>query len=92
MIELVKVTRVKALPDHRLWLRFSDRSEGIADLSELVATGAEVVRPLRDPAMFERVFVSYGVPTWPNGFDLDAIALHDRLDREGNLVRSNAAE
>ena len=35
-----------------------------------------MVEPLRDPAMFGRAFVSFGVPSWPNGFDLDAINLH----------------
>ena len=92
MIELVKVTQVRAMAGHRLWLRFSDRSEGVADLSDLIATEGEMVRALQDPAMFDRVFVTFGVPTWPNGFDLDAVALHDRLAGEGNLARPTAAE
>ena len=38
-----------------------------------------MVEPLRDPAMFRRAFLSFGVPTWPNGFDLDAINLHTEM-------------
>ncbi len=92
MIDIVKVTRANAMPSQRLWLRFSDGQEGVVDLSSLIAGGGEMVRPLADPALFERVFVSFGVPTWPNGFDLDAIALHDELRRGGLLTRATAAE
>ena len=92
MIEIVKVIRVNALPSRRLWLKFSDGQEGVADLSSLIDGGGEMVRPLADPAMFERVFVSFGVPTWPNGFDLDAIALHQDMMRDGRLSRPTAAE
>jgi hypothetical protein len=35
-----------------------------------------MVEPLRDPEFFARAFVEMGVPTWPNGFDIDAIKLH----------------
>ena len=34
-----------------------------------------MVEPLKDPAFSGRVYVSFGIPTWPNGFELDAIAL-----------------
>ncbi len=86
MIELVEVTKVKALDDHRIWLEFSDGRAGVRDLSDVLAEGGEMVEPLRDPALFKRVFVSCGVPTWPNGFDLDAINLHMELERAGLLT------
>jgi hypothetical protein len=91
MIELVKVTQVKALDGHRLWLRFSDGCEGIRDLSDVLAEGGAMVEPLRDPSMFNRVFVEYGVPTWPNGFDLDAIALHQEMKSAGLLTPHKAS-
>jgi hypothetical protein len=72
MIELVKAIEAKALEGHRLWLRFSDAREGARDMSDILAAGGSMVEPLRDPAMFARVFIQCGVPTWPNGFDLDA--------------------
>jgi len=44
-----------------------------------------MVEPLRDPAMFRGAFLSFGVPSWPNGFDLDAINLHMELRAAGTL-------
>jgi hypothetical protein len=37
-----------------------------------------------------RVFVELGALTWPNGFDLDPIALHDRMAEAGELSREAA--
>jgi hypothetical protein len=44
-----------------------------------------MVEPLRDPAFFARVFLDDGILTWPNGFDLDAIALHQEMKMAGAL-------
>jgi hypothetical protein len=85
MIDLVKVTEVKPLDAHRFWVRFSDGREGVRDFSDVLAEGGPMVEPLRDPAFFQRVFVDCGVPTWPNGFDIDAIALHREMAEAGLL-------
>ncbi len=89
---LVKVTSARALDGYRLTLTFSDGSRGTEDLTDYIAVGGPMVEPLADPAYFARVFLSFGVPTWPNGFDLDAIALRDRLEAAGKLSRPVAAE
>ena len=47
----------------RLWVRFSDGSEGVADLSRLTARTGPMVAPLKDRAFFSRVFVEAG--WWP---------------------------
>ena len=86
-IPMVDVLRLKALDGHRLWLRFTDGSEGVRDLSALIAKGGPMVEPLKDQAFFARVFVEMGAPTWPNGFDLDPIALHERMATAGELTR-----
>jgi hypothetical protein len=91
MIELIKVTHVKPLDEHRLWLRFSNGREGVRDLSDVLAEGGPMVEPLEDPAMFARVFIESGVPAWPNGFDLDAIALYREMDERGLLAPEAAA-
>lgn len=90
MIEMVDVVSVKALDDYRLWLRFSDGSEGVENLSNLIENGGPMVEPLRDPELFARVFISFGVPTWPNGFDLDAINLHRQMRERGALKKPAA--
>jgi hypothetical protein len=69
---------------------FSDGSEGERDFADLIAEGGEMVEPLRDVAFFARVFLDDGVLTWPNGFDLDSIALHQEMKAAG-LLRAPAA-
>ena len=91
MITMVKVTELKPLDDVRLWVRFSDGTEGIRDYSDMLAEGGPMVEPLRDPSFFKSAFVSFGVPSWPNGFEVDAIALHMELEKAGLLIGSVAA-
>ena len=88
---LVDVVRVRAMPAHRLWVRFSDGSEAIRDLASMVAGGGEMVAPLKDPEYFARVFVEMGAPTWPNGFDLVPINLYMELQEAGEIHRSFTA-
>ena len=88
---MVDVVQARSLDGHKLWLRFSDGSEGMRDLSDFIAGGGPMVEPLKSPDFFARVFVESGVPTWPNGFDLDAIALYMELRDSGALER-HAAE
>lgn len=82
---LTKITRLEKLGGFRLRLRFSDRTEGVRDFSALVREPGPMLEPLRDEAYFNRVFLEYGALTWPNGFDLDSIALHDRMAAAGEL-------
>jgi hypothetical protein len=91
MIEIVKVVALEVVGNSSLWLRFSDGQEGVRDCLDILAEGGPMVEPLRDPTMFRRAFLSFGVPTWPNGFDLDAINLHAELREAGALRRVSAA-
>jgi hypothetical protein len=90
MIEIIHVVKVKKLGGYRLGLRFSDATEGERDFTDMIAEGGEMVEPLRDPAFFARVFIECGVLTWPNGFDIDSIALHMEMKEQG-LLRHTAA-
>jgi hypothetical protein len=89
--EVVDVIDVESRGDYRLFLRFSNGAEGVHDLGPFIAEGGEMIEPLRDPAYFARVFLDDGVPTWPNGFDMDAIKLHMDMEAAGEL-RRDAAE
>lgn len=89
-VPLVDVLRVRPLEGHKLWLRFTDGSEGVRDLSDVLEQGGTMVEPLRAPAFFERVFIEMGAPTWPNGFDLDPINLYMELRDSGALHRDAA--
>ena len=91
MIKVVKVTELKPVDGRALWLRFSDGREGLRDCADILALDGEMVAPLRDPTMFSHAFLSMGVPTWPNGFDLDPINLHAEMLAAGSLKRASAA-
>ena len=88
---MVDVLKLKPLDGFQLWLRFSDGSEGISDCAGLVARRGSMVVPLKDPEFFNRVFVEFGAPTWPNGFDLDPIQLYMEL-RDAGALKRDAAE
>lgn len=83
---MIDVVSVKPVGGYRLRVAFSDGSAGVHDFSSTVARDGEMVRPLKDPAFFARVFVEFGALAWPDGFDLDSIALHERMAAAGELT------
>jgi hypothetical protein len=90
-IPLVDVLRLRPLEGHRLWLHFTDGSEGVRDLSDILAQGGVMIEPLKSKEYFDRVFIEMGAPTWPNGFDLDPINLYMEL-RDAGALSGAAAE
>lgn len=73
-----KVTRVEALPGHRLRVEFADGTRGTVSMADRLF--GPVFEPLRDEAKFAEVFVDeYGAVAWPNGADLAPDALYARL-------------
>ena len=90
-IELVKARRARALDGYRLDVEFTDGSSGVADLGDFVMIGP-MMEPLRDQAFFAQVFIEMGVPTWPNGCDIDPTALRMRIKDSGALRSPMAAE
>ena len=88
---MVDVLRVRPLDCHRLWVCFTDGSEGVRDLSYLIAKDGPMVEPLKAQDYFNRVFVELGAPTWPNGFDLDPINLYMQM-RDAGALTAAAAE
>lgn len=81
---MLHVTDVRPTGGYRLWLRFTDGTEGEVDLGPELE--GPVFAPLRDPAEFARVAIDQEVRTitWPNGADLAPEFLRD-------LVRQRAA-
>ena len=78
---MTKVLAVEPIGAHNLRLQFSDGRLVELDLAELLSKDGPMLEPLRDPGYFARVFLEHGCPTWPNGLDLDAEALHRELCR-----------
>jgi hypothetical protein len=73
------VTDAKALPDYRLWVRFSDNTEGEIDLKDFIAADARpIVAALRDQTAFSAISVEMDTVVWANGFDLAPEFLYAR--------------
>jgi len=76
-LELPRVTAVRHVRAHVLWLEFSDGLSGQLDFaSDLVGP---VFEPLRDPREFARVRLGAESVEWPNGADWAPESLHVRL-------------
>ena len=89
---MIDVIGIKRLGGHRLDVAFSDGTRGVRDFADIVAHEGEMVRPLRDADYFARVFIEEGVLTWPNGYDVDSIALHEEMKEAGLLRVENPSE
>jgi hypothetical protein len=83
---LTKVTRLERLGGFRLRVRFSDGSEGVHEFSRMVNEPGPMLEPLRDEAYFSRVFLEFGAPTWPNGFDIAPEWLRREMQAAGELT------
>jgi hypothetical protein len=76
---MLQLTSARVVGPVRVWLAFSDGSEGEVELHDILH--GPVFEPLRDPALFGRAFVDpeFGALAWPNGADLAPEFLCDRL-------------
>ncbi len=88
---MLKVAKVEWIAGHRLRFRINDDSIGEFDFALIVRESGPMVEPLRDPEYFKRVFVAYGAPTWPNGFDVAAEWLYREIEAIGKLSRATHA-
>ena len=67
---LIEVTDCKPLPDYKLKVKCSDGTSGVFDMSKYMNRG--IFRSIASPGTFERVYLSFGVPTWPGDIDIAA--------------------
>lgn len=88
---MIKLIAVESKAGTQLLLRFSDGAWGVYDFSPFVLANTEMTAPLSDPAFFARHFIEAGALAWPNGFDLSAGSLHQRLQDTGGLHRNAVA-
>lgn len=87
---LAKVTHLEMLGGFRLRVSFNDGSGGIHDFGALVNEPGPMLEPLRDQGYFARVFLEFGAPTWPNGFDISPEWLRREMKAAGELTRAAA--
>src|ERR1700752_5408799 len=89
---LTKVTLFEKLGGFRLRVRFNDGSGGIHAFRAMTNEPGPMLAPLRDEAYFNRVFLEFGAPTWPNGFDIAPEWLGGGMETGGDLSRETAEE
>jgi Protein of unknown function (DUF2442) len=87
---LVKITHLEGLGGFRLRLSFTDGTQGVHDFTALVNEPGQMLEPLRDEGYFSRVFLEFGAPTWPNGFDIAPEWLRREMEAAGELKRAAA--
>ena len=80
------VTAVQPLADFRLEVKFADGTQGIVDMARLLARECGVFKPLREAALFNRVYVDNGAVTWPGELDLAPDRMHEELNKAGIYV------
>jgi hypothetical protein len=77
-----QVLSVQPLEGYRLAITFRDGVHGIVALENRLF--GPVFEPLRDPTIFNQVFVDkFGAVCWPNGADLAPDALYERVVHDG---------
>ena len=60
------VVAASALPNYRLWMRFSDGAEGEVDLRDFIVEDSRpIVQSLGDPALFGVLRVDLDTVVWP---------------------------
>lgn len=64
----LKVSGVRPMNDHRLWVRFNNGEAKIFDFTPLLDKPA--FAPLKDTELFREVYIDFGVATWSDG-DID---------------------
>jgi hypothetical protein len=84
---LTKVTLLEKLGGFRLRVRFNDGSEGVHDFATMVREPGAALEPLRNEGYFARVFLEFGAPAWPNGFDIAPEWLRREMEAAGELTR-----
>lgn len=83
---VIKVSGVKPMANHKLWVRFSTGEAKVFDFTPLLSSPA--FAPLTDESLFREVYIDYGVTVWRDG-DIDIAP--ERLYSDGIAVDSVAS-
>ena len=68
----IKISEIKPLPRHSLYIRYNNGVEGKLDLSDTVGKG--VFSKFEDVNFFNEVWIGEnGAPTWNDEIDIDPI-------------------
>lgn len=62
---VIKVSGVRPMDGHKLWLRFNTGEARIFDFAPMLDQPA--FEPLADEEIFRQVYIDFGVTVWNNG-------------------------
>ncbi|MDD5037285.1 MAG: DUF2442 domain-containing protein [Methylococcaceae bacterium] len=85
---MIKLIQATPQPDFHLKLVFSDHSWGELDFTPSLQRNGSLLEPLRDPIYFARCFIEMGALCWPNGLELGAESLRQKLVNSDALHES----
>ena len=75
---MIRPIKVKALEPYKIWIRYSDQSEGTVDLSDLANRG--VFKVWGDKKVFQSVYITeHGSIAWGDDLEICGDALYLRL-------------
>lgn len=77
----IRVSGVRPMADHKLWVRFNTGEAKVYDFKPLL--NAPAFAPLADEELFRGVYIDYGVTVWSDG-DIDIAP--EELYENGVLV------
>ena len=81
----LKVSGVRPMDGHKLWVRFSTGEAKIFDFEPLLEKPA--FAPLADKAVFDGVYIDYGVTVWNDGeIDIAPEYLYDNAVPVGKNI------
>ena len=61
----IKVSGIRPMDGHKLWLRFNTGEAKVFDFTPLLKD--EAFTPLADMDAFRDVYIDYGIPVWNDG-------------------------
>ena len=72
----LKPTEIKPLEGFKLWIKFSDGTEGTMDYSDKVGKG--VFAEWNKPGVFEKAYIAYhgSAIAWSENLDVDALNIY----------------
>lgn len=84
---LIKVSGVRPMHNHKLWVRFNTGEAKIFDFTELLSSPAFV--PLQNPEVFGSVYIDCGVTVWNDGaIDIAPEYLYENGVTTENVIKS----
>jgi hypothetical protein len=82
-----RLIKIKPLDDYILEAEFVDGTHGFVNLKQLVTNPRSgVFVKLADVNVFNKVYVDYGVATWPEGIDLAPDNMYNEIKNNGTWI------